>query len=631
MKILLLLNDIFSAGIRKPGSVLAVVLAMGLLLGANAAQAADPVANAGGPYDGEVGIPVEFNGLGSTDEDNDIVSYAWQFGDNAFGTGPTPTHTYSTQGLFNVFLTVTDAEGGTGGAPTQVQIVAAGSSNKPPEAVVGGPYLGTVDSPVYFDGSGSSDEDGTIEEYAWDFGDQNDRAPSFEKSPSHIYTEPGTYIVNLTVTDNDGDSSTNVGNTTTATITDAEGNPPPESIGNEPPTADAGDSVTGTAGVAVNFDGSGSSDPDGDPLSYAWDFGDNSQLGGGAVQSHTYADDGVYNVTLTVTDPDKATSSDTIQAVIGQGAQAPFAQANGPYEGEALLPVTFSASGSKDADGTIESYKWDFGDGSPDGSGSEVSHVYTTSDNYTVTLTVRDNDGLTGTDTASAVIAAGGNHPPEANAGGPYTGPVNAVIQFDGSKSSDDDGDVRSWEWDFGDDTPLAAGPKVRHTYSTAGTYTVTLTVTDDDSARDSQQTVAEVTGGGNQPPDAKAGGPYPGTAGDAVTFDGTRSSDQEGPIAAYSWDFGDGNTGSDAVSSHTYAADGNYTVTLTVTDGDSASDAKPVARMPVRSMWPLTSMVQNPVTTTAPSRLTRGISGTAITAPVLQQAIPMPRPVHSP
>jgi hypothetical protein len=77
--------------------------------------------------------------------------------------------------------------------------------------------------------------------------------------------------------------------------------------------------------------------------------------------------------------------------------------------------------------------------------------------------------------------------------------------------------------------------------------------------------------GGGNTPPTADAGGPYTGTAGSPVTFDGSGSSDSDGTIEAYDWDFGDGNTGSGVSPSHAYAAAGSYTVTLTVTDDDGA------------------------------------------------------------
>jgi PKD repeat protein len=75
-----------------------------------------------------------------------------------------------------------------------------------------------------------------------------------------------------------------------------------------------------------------------------------------------------------------------------------------------------------------------------------------------------------------------------------------------------------------------------------------------------------------NVPPTANAGGPYTGTTGNPVSFEGSFSEDSDGFIVSYAWAFGDGGTGTGETPSHTYAADGVYTVTLTVTDNDAAA-----------------------------------------------------------
>ena len=165
-----------------------------------------------------------------------------------------------------------------------------------------------------------------------------------------------------------------------------------------------------------------------------------------------------------------------------------------------------------------------------------------------------------------------GNQPPVADANGPYSGTVNMPLTFDGTGSSDPDGTIVAYDWDFGDgNTGTDATPT--HTYIADGTYNVSLTVTDDAGETGTDTSTATI-GVGNLPPVADANGPYSGTVNMPLTFDGTGSSDPDGTIVAYDWDFGDGNTGTDATPTHTYIADGTYNVSLTVTDDAGAMDS---------------------------------------------------------
>ena len=101
----------------------------------------------------------------------------------------------------------------------------------------------------------------------------------------------------------------------------------------------------------------------------------------------------------------------------------------------------------------------------------------------------------------------------------------------------------------------------------------MSLTVTDDGGLTDTATTSATI-GLGNQPPTADPNGPYTGTVGVPVTFDGSGSTDPDGTIVSYDWDFGDGNTGTGVSPTHTYTAAGIYNVTLTVTDDAGATDS---------------------------------------------------------
>ena len=254
----------------------------------------------------------------------------------------------------------------------------------------------------------------------------------------------------------------------------------------------------------------------------------------------------------------------TISAASGN--QAPVANTGGPYTGTTGSSVSFNGSGSSDADGTIASYSWNFGDGGT-GSGATPAHTYSVAGTYTVSLTVTDNAGVQTSASTTATIA---NRPPVANAGGPYTGTTGAAVQFSGTTSSDPDGTIASYSWNFGDSNS-GSGATPTHTYATAGTYTVTLTVTDNLGATNSASTTATIS---NRPPVANAGGSYTGVTGTAVQFNGSSSSDPDGTIASYTWNFGDSNSGNGVTPTHTYATAGTYTVTLTVTDnlGSTAS-----------------------------------------------------------
>jgi parallel beta-helix repeat protein len=168
-----------------------------------------------------------------------------------------------------------------------------------------------------------------------------------------------------------------------------------------------------------------------------------------------------------------------------------------PASGPVNLAVTADASGSSDPDGTIVSYRFNFGDGSPavgPQSAATAAHTYTRAGTFTVTVTVTDNDGLSSTATKQ-VTAFGGDQPPSAALSvTPSAGLVSLQVTADASASSDAEGPIASYTFDFGDGSPIVGpqtGATAGHTYTSAGTYTVTLTVRD--SAGQPSQATAEV------------------------------------------------------------------------------------------------------------------------------------------
>jgi RHS repeat-associated protein len=166
--------------------------------------------------------------------------------------------------------------------------------------------------------------------------------------------------------------------------------------------------------------------------------------------------------------------------------------------------------------------------------------------------------------TPRSLTCAPPNQPPVAEAGGPYSGTAGQPVPFNGTMSTDPDGTITAFQWDFGDGTG-GTGATPSHVYAAAGTYTVRLTVTDNRGATASD--TAQVNVVANQPPVASAGGPYTGTAGQAIQFNSAGSTDVDGTLTSYQWDFGDGTGGTGTTPSHVYAAAGTYTVRLTVID----------------------------------------------------------------
>ncbi len=179
-----------------------------------------PVPDAGddrstGDADGDGLEAVFLDGSGSFDPDGSIVAYEWLEGDDSLGTGESLTYTFVV-GIHTVTLRITDTDGAT--ATDSVQIVV--EANQPPVAVLNGDSTVYMDSPAVFDGSASSDPDGTIVLYDWDFGDGTSGTGTVV---THIYDSAGTYAVTLAVTDNAEASSTETQIVTVIGVNEAAG------------------------------------------------------------------------------------------------------------------------------------------------------------------------------------------------------------------------------------------------------------------------------------------------------------------------------------------------------------------------------------------------------------------------
>jgi PKD repeat protein len=311
-----------------------------------------------------------------------------------------------------------------------------------------------------------------------------------------------------------------------------------------------------------NFDGSEIGDK------CAWDFGD--QLGGGVGSLFNQIINGDQYWMQ-----QEWSNSDTNceQRPTAQSPTASFVAS--PQPAETGQAISFDASGSSSPNGPIGSYQWDFGDGSTAG-GATVSHSYTDPGSPQVTLSVTDPSGRVASVTQTLTVTAPQDKPPVASfTAGPAV--AGTPVSFDGSGSSDPDGQVVSYAWDFGDGSH-ASGPRPQHTYAQPGIPTVTLTVTDNSGSTD--QTSQQIAVGAPPPPPltpptaAFIVSPPAAQVGTPIVFNGSLSSAPGGQIAAYQWDFGDGTQGTGQTAMHAYASTGTYTASLVVIDSHGVSDA---------------------------------------------------------
>ncbi len=323
----------------------------------------------------------------------------------------------------------------------------------------------------------------------------------------------------------------------------------------------------------ITFDGSSSSDPDNDTLSYTWNFGD-SETGSGKITTHSYSVPFVYVIRLTVSDGELNDTSQPVVIIVGGGGgqnQPPNAEITSPSSGERFdvyETVYFDGASSTDPEEDPLSYYWDFGDGNSSDK-PLTEHEYSSTGSYRVTLTV--NDGMYN-DSARITIFVD-NNPPIADAGEDQETFAGQEIIFDGSNSTDPDpvGRIDNWTWNF-DNGDMGYGEVVGYTYKQRNTYTVTLYVRDNNNATGSDTAIIAVYNA--KPVAVLKVNPSSSTLGEDVEFDASDSYDVDGFVGDYYFDFGDSyETGwiSNQIITHSYTSTGIYDALLKVRDNDKS------------------------------------------------------------
>jgi PKD repeat protein len=334
---------------------------------------------------------------------------------------------------------------------------------------------------------------------------------------------------------------------------------------NEPPQADGNGPYNGIVGEIISFIGSNSIDPDGEIVRYLWDFGDGTTE---IIENpeHIYEFTGTYTVELLVEDNEGLTNTYITTCTIIEKNNLPIPILNGPYYEKIGNPLEFDSSGSYDPDGSIIEYLWEFGDGITSTEETPI-HIYTKTGEFDVKLTVYDDKGSKKTSITKAFIKI--NIPPNGEINGPYYGEYNQKIEFTSIGSSDEDGEIIEFQWNFGDGS-YSFQEHPSHIYSEAKEYTVILTVTDNDGAIDSTETFCLIKE--NKAPIVDHNGPYIGVVNEVINLESTGTFDPDGVIKLLEWDFGDGIIEKSDNPTHIYHETGIYTIKLTAIDENGKS-----------------------------------------------------------
>lgn len=511
------------------------------------------------------------------DGNDDPVWVTWDFGDGTYSVGDmaeqlTVTHAYTAVNTYTYTVWADDGTGNVSACET-IDILAdtAPVASAKVTSPLSPPY--NEDSTIRFSGIDSDDDVGIVT-YEWEIVELP--AVSYMGMVfEHVFVDPGDYTVVLTVTDTIAQTDTDTLSITIGDITD-------------PVAVARADEYNPDMGTTVTLWGNESYDPresgTGTIESWTWEFFDGVDdiTLSGEIVTHEFAVPGTYTVRLTVTDDSGNSAEDDSLVITVRDTEDPIADAGEDDEVTAGDTYQFDGSGSSDTYDEELDFAWTFDDGEPvELTGETPTYQFDNVGVFVVTLTVTDDDGNWATDTVTITVVAV-DDPPVADAGPDQSVLVGATVTFDGSGSSDD---VTNYTWTFTYDgaTETMWDVSPEFVFELAGTYVVTLNVTDEGGlwSTDTVTITVSEPSAENQPPvaDASVSDSTP-TVGDSVTFSATGSSDADGTIVNYTWTFvydGESVTRYGATFSFQFDVAGTYTVTLTVEDDDGDTDTDTV------------------------------------------------------
>lgn len=453
-----------------------------------------------------------------------ITSYQWDFGDGTTSVLPNPTHTYITQGIYNVTLIIATASGCTD-TLTIPAAVKVGSKPVPG-------FSTTITSACAHQQVEFTDLTDTADQWQWDFDDGS--PTSSAQNPGHIFYDTGYFSIKL-IAYNYGCADSIVQTNYIHVL---------------PPIARFTPASICTNRFQFSF-----TDESTVPLTWQWDFGDGSPISSAQNPVHTFPALATYNVNLIVTN---GSCADTISQSINTIDQTPDISPSvaATCRGNS---ITFTATNINLS--LTTNLSWDFGDGTQvDVTSDSINHQYANSGTYTVILTTTDINGCKDTIIKNNLIRING--PKSDFSATNLAGCAGLTTVFNNLSTSDGINAITNWQWDFGDSTTQNSGsPAMQHTFNTPGIFSIQLKVTDVLGCSDSI-TVANLVTTTDPLPDFISADTI-SCPGALVSFSNTSIADNY----TSTWDFGDGSTSNNISPSHVYAATGFYNVKLSIED----------------------------------------------------------------
>jgi len=545
-----------------------------------------PIANAGAPQTVYVGTTVQLNGTGSSDPAGLPLTYLWSFVSVPAGstaalsstTAAEPTFVADKAGTYNVQLIVNN--GHNNSTPSTVTIT---SQNQPPVANAGPPQTVYQGQTVQLNGTGSYDPAGLPITYQWSFvslpsGSGATLSGATTPLPTFLADKTGNYVVQLIVNNGVFSSSPS-----TVTITTQ----------NSPPVANAGPNQSVNVQSTVQLSGSGSTDINGDPLTYTWSFvsipsKSKAVLTNPNSVNPTFIVDvsGNYVVQLIVNDgyANSVPATVTISTIY----TPPVANA-GPNQTITVTGlVQLNGSGSTDVNGNPLTYSWS-SLSLPQGSTATLSNPNAVNPTFvadvlgTYVFQLVVNDSVQNSTPATVTITSS-DVPPVANPGSAQMATIGSIVNLNGSASTDSDHQQLTYQWSMLSKPPNSSATLSDATSATpyftpdeSGNYVVQLIVNDGYLNSTPATVVISTT---YIPPVANAGPNQTVNAGSTVQLSGTASTDTNGNPLAYSWAILSQPSGGSATLSNativnpTFVANlvGTYVVQLIVNDGTSSS-----------------------------------------------------------
>jgi len=462
-----------------------------------------------------------------------VTSYLWNFGDGNTSTVAAPVNLYTTEGIFNVSLTISTASGCTGTAVINRAIV---TNSKPLVDFTADPLNTCASSSITF----TDLTPGTNRRWLWDFGDST---TSTQRNPVKLYQDTGYFNIKLKVW-NGGCMDSLV---------------KPLFVRINPPIA----KFTVRTNCRRPFERTFTDNSIGADQ-WFWNFGDgNSSTTRNPV--HTYAATGNYTVTLRVVNLSSGCEYTTTRQLQIINLRAQFtASDTAVCKGSSVV----FTSGLSAAD--MSRSLWNYGDGTPTlniPNPSPVTHTYTRPGSYSVQLVVTDKNGCNDTLFKARYIKVSG--PVAAFVPASAGVCLNSVVNFNDNSTADSAYPITQWQWNYGNGvTEVLNAPPFSHLYTTPGSYFVSLKVTDSKGCSDSIRMSTPVTIS-NPRADFSTVDTFT-CPGKPVRF----ISQSTGTNLQYRWDFGDGNSSTSANPVHSYSANGTYSVTLRISDPTACADS---------------------------------------------------------